>query len=114
MIDATFKRHGEPVTVTTTTPGFRNDNGEWQAGNEHTTATMASVEPMGADAADQIPTGARLEDTRIFFIDPSITGISSGGAETAATTIMYAGNNYRAAKVESWSKYTKIIATRIT
>lgn len=112
MIDPEFS---EPVTVENITLGFRNDRGEWQPGGTATTETRASIEPMPADAIQQIPAGARLADTRIFYLDDAIPAFVGGGeSQATATTIIHKGERYRAATIEEWGEFKKVIATRIT
>lgn len=115
MIDRTISTFGEGITIMQQGTGYRNDSGEWQAGLDTNINTTASIEPLGADAIQQLPAGARIDDARVFFIDGSINiNIGTEAAEADTITINRTHEQYRVARIEDWAAYKKIIAVKKT
>lgn len=111
----TIKRFGETVMLTNQTLGSRSSRGEWVEGTTTTTQTIASIEPMKADAIEQLPAGARLDDARIFYFDSDARiNVGGSGSLATATIITYEGENYRVATREKWRDYQRATAVRIT
>ena len=112
MMDGAIEEFGDPVTLITRA-GYRNDHGEWVDGVTTRTDTVASVEPVMADAIDQLPSGARLDDWRCFYVSGDAPALSVGGVGEA-DVIIYNSQSYRVSVVEEWGEYRKILAVRIT
>ena len=112
MTDPTIEEFGEPVSLVTRA-GYRDNHGEWVDGVTTRTDTVASVEPVMADAIDQLPAGARLDDWKCFYIGGDEPALSVGGVGDA-DVIIYNSQSYRVSVVEEWGDYRKILAVRIT
>ena len=110
----TSRRFLEVATLIQQEPGRDNDYGEWVPGREtRTEVTVVSAPPDAAKIRDVLPEGARLSNSRTFWIESvEINPVRVGANAAEGDVIIYQGIRYRANHVEEWPGFAEVLGVR--
>ncbi len=108
------RRFLEPGTLIRQEPGGDNEYGEWVPGQEtRTEITVVSAPPDAAKMRDVLPEGARLSESRTFWIEGvEVKPVRVGTGATEGDVIEYKGTRYRAYQVEEWPGFVEVLGVR--
>ena len=102
----TSSRFRESATLIRQEPGARNEYGEWVSGPEtRTDVFVVSAPPDKAETRDILPEGARLSESRMFWIEgPDVDTVRVIGKTAEGDAIEHNGARYIVRHVEDWSR----------
>ena len=108
------RRFLEPATLIRQEPGGDNEYGEWVPGQEtRTDITVISAPPDAAKMRDVLPEGARLSESRTFWIaGVEVKPVRVGTGATEGDVIEYKGTRYRVSHVEQWPGFVEVLGVR--
>ncbi len=108
------RRFLEAATLIRQEPGGDNEYGEWVPGQEtRTDITIVSAPPDAAKMRDILPEGARLSESRMFWIDGvEVKPVRVGTGATEGDVIEYKGTCYRVQHVEEWPGFVEVLGVR--
>ena len=100
-------RFAEKAKLIRQGPGHRDERGRWAPGDEEPPeeVSVVTAPPSSAAMRDVLPEGARLSETRTFWIDgDNLKPMRAGANATEGDVIVYEGFRYRVRHVEEWTK----------
>ena len=99
------RRFRESATLIRQAPGARNEYGEWVPGPEtRTDVVVVSAPPDKAEMLDILPEGARLSESRMFWIEGQyVDAVQFDSGSTEGDVIERDGVRYAIRRIEDWS-----------
>ena len=109
----TSRRFLEAATLIRQDPGSRV-NGRWMPGQEsRTDITVVSAPPDAAKMRDVLPEGARLSESRTFWIEGVEVMPGRTGANAAEGDVVeYGSARYMTHPVEEWPGFVEVLGIR--
>ena len=97
----TSRRFREAATLIRQEPGQWNDYGEWEPGAETRTGITLASSPLAPGAAqrEDLPEGARIENSRRFWLEVEVAPVRTGEPATEGDVIEYADLRWRIKRV---------------
>ena len=96
----TSRRFREAATLIRQEPGRWNDYGEWEEGAAQRTDIVLASSPLGLGARrEDLPEGARIENSRRFYLEVEAAPVRTGEPATEGDVIEYADLRWRIKRV---------------